>query len=161
MLALRVTAATLLILLSSCRRNEGHDDDPTSSANAVQTSDLVGLYEQAGGGRHVQLCVVRDSSGDNSFGIVSESPGAGSCAGSGSASRHGRVLQLQMAGDEECVIEGQIAGAQVILPGQLPAGCAYYCAPGATLAGNRLQKTGGAREDALRATDLAGDPLCG
>jgi hypothetical protein len=105
--------------------------------------------------------MISEGSGAASFGIVTEAPNGGSCGGAGEAVREGNVLRLAMAGDEECAIEAQIEGTQVTLPASLPEGCAYYCGPGATLAGIAFEKTGGTVEDAMRTTDLAGDPLCG
>jgi hypothetical protein len=71
------------------------------------------------------------------------------------------MLRLTMGGDERCMIPARITAGEVRFPGSLEPGCAYYCAAGASLAGEMLDKTGGTAEDAMRATDLAGDPLCG
>jgi hypothetical protein len=65
-----------------------------------------------------------------------------------------------MAGDSPCAIEARIDGGRVIFPASLPRGCAYYCAPGVQAAGVTFAKTGGTREDAVRARDIVGDPLC-
>ena len=104
--------------------------------------------------------MISERSGAASFALVAEASGGG-CGGAGEAVRQGDLLRLTMGGDEECVIEAQIAGARVTIPGSLPEGCAYYCAPGATLAGTAFEKIGGTTEDAMRALDPAGDPLCG
>jgi hypothetical protein len=65
-----------------------------------------------------------------------------------------------MSGDEPCTIEARIEGTRVAFPPSLPAGCAYYCSRGARFAGAAFDKTGGTAEDARRAQDLIGDPLC-
>lgn len=135
---------------------------PGAREAAVQTAELTGLYEGAGeGDRRDRICMVARGSGNTRFGIVTWGPEDRNCSGAGEAVRDGNVLRLSMAGDEECVIDAAIDGTTVTLPATPPQGCAYYCGPGESLAGKAFEKTGGTAEDALRATDLVGDPLCG
>lgn len=156
-------AALLMIpLLAGCGREEGEEAAGRQSRAPVQVAELTGFYQAGGKGEQsARMCMISESSGAASFGIVTETPNGGSCGGAGEAVRDGKILRLTMAGDEACAIEAQIDGSQVTLPTTLPAGCAYYCGPGATLAGATLAKTGGTADDAKRALDLAGDPLCG
>jgi hypothetical protein len=84
-----------------------------------------------------------------------------SCSGSGKAMREGDILRLTMAGDETCAIEARISGATLTLPQALPAGCAYYCGAQAKLAGASFAKKSSSVEDAMKAKDLVGEPLCG
>ncbi|MGI8704223.1 MAG: hypothetical protein ACR2JJ_00205 [Sphingomicrobium sp.] len=152
----------LIPLLAGCARGDGDESAGRETRDPVQTADLTGLYEARGeGGQSARMCMISDSSGRASFAIVTETRDAGSCGGAGEAVREARLLRLSMAGDEECVIEARVEDRQVTFPPNLPEGCAYYCAPGATLAGADFEKTGGTAKDAMRATDLAGDPLCG
>jgi hypothetical protein len=162
----------LIPLLAACGRGEGDDTaggdtrEPVKTAGRdsrepVQTADLTGLYEaRREDGRSARMCMTSDQSGTVSFAIVTEAPDGG-CGGAGEAVREAGLLRLTMGGDEECVINGRIAGTQVTFPTSLAQGCAYYCAAGASLAGVTLEKTGGTTPDAMRAIDLAGDPLCG
>ena len=156
----------LVPLLAACGRGGGDETAGPASRERgqqarVQIADLTGLYQARGeGGQRGRMCMISAKSGATAFGSVTEAPG-GSCGGAGEAVRKGNLLRLTMGGDEQCVIEARIAGTQVSLPPGLPQGCAYYCGPGATLAGSAFEKTGGAEEDAMRAMDLAGDPLCG
>ena len=157
-------AAVLLLipLVAACGSGDRNETAARDSREPVQLADLTGLYEARGGGEQsARMCMVSAQSGETSFGIVTETPGGASCGGAGKAVREGDVLRLTMGGDEACVIEAQIAGTQVTLPSSLAEGCAYYCGPGATLAGTVFEKIGGTAEDAMRALDLAGDPLCG
>jgi hypothetical protein len=71
------------------------------------------------------------------------------------------VLKLAMAGDSACTIEAAISGKTVKLPKEVPAGCSYYCGARASLAGTELTQTGTGKNDALKAKDLVGEPLCG
>ena len=98
--------------------------------------------------------------------------------GSGEAQRAGFVVYG--AGNANCAVSGRIEqarrrlgagpGGRCRLPhsahasqgdrsrsGRAPAACAYYCGPGASLAGKVVRPSG---ERARPVTDLAGDPLC-
>lgn len=143
----------------------GTAEDPSGDAAvlaAVQTANLTGLYEgrAEAGDERSRLCILDRGAGNARFGLVAATP-AGSCGGEGAALRIGAVLRLVMAGDERCEIEAAIDGARVAFPARVAPGCAYYCAPGATLAELALEKVGGTAQDAMRARDQVGDPLCG
>lgn len=133
---------------------------PDAARATVQTDTLTGLYESGQGPRQSQMCIV-DRSGGARFGLVLWGTGDASCSGAGMAVRAGNLLRLSMEGDQACVIEAQVDGTRVTFPSSLPAGCAYYCGGGASLARATFVKTGGTAEDASRARDLVGDPLCG
>jgi hypothetical protein len=78
--------------------------------------------------------------------------------GSGEAVRQGERLVLKMAGDSTCEIDARLAGGVVTLPASVPEGCAYYCGARAQFAARTLTRSG---DDATKARDLVGDPLCG
>lgn len=150
-----------ILLLAGCGSGDpGNDSAAADRATraAVQTATLTGLYQSAAG-QPSQLCIVDSGTGEARFGLVTRA--SGDCSGAGTALRQGGVLRLAMAGDERCTIEARIHGTQVALPATLPPGCSYYCAPGARMAAAAFDKVGGTAEDAMRARDLAGDPLCG
>ena len=155
MMAIDKNILILALALAAC-----NSDDPGEAP--VQTTQLTGFYAGQGDGeQRARMCMISAPSGAASFGIVTIDPDGGACSGAGEAVREGDVLRLAMAGEEECVIEAQITGDQVTLSATLPESCAYYCSPGASLANETFDKTGGTAEDALRANDLAGGPLCG
>lgn len=160
--AMKRAMLLLIPLLAGCGRGDGDETAGRQSREPAQTTDLTGLYEaREGGEQRARMCMVSDPSGTVSFAIAAEAPDGGSCAGAGEAVREGKLLRLTMGGDQQCVIEAQVAGTLVTLPRSLPEGCAYYCGPGASFAGAAFEKTGGTRQDAMRAMDLAGHPLCG
>ena len=128
----------------------------------MQIADLTGLYEGRGEGeRRSRICMIARADGIISFGLVAWTADGGACSGSGEVERQGEALRLTMAGNEQCLIEARMVGSELALATSVPQGCAYYCSPGAGIAGERFRKTGGTAAAALRATDLAGDPLCG
>lgn len=158
----RLTLVPFLFVAACGTGGEGESEAPDAREAAVQTAELTGLYEGEGEGeRRDRMCVIDRGTGIARFGIVTWAAGDANCSGAGEAVREGEALRLTMAGDEECMIEARIENGNVTLPAAIPEGCAYYCGPGATLAGKRFEKTGGTAEDAMRATDLVGDPLCG
>ena len=131
---------------------------PARPPGPVQTATLTGLYESAGAAPS-QLCITEQGRAAR-FGLVTRRNGRPGCSGAGAAVRTGAALRLTMDGDSACTIEARIDGARVTFPASLPRGCAYYCAPGAQAAGAAFAKTGGTRDDAVRARDIVGDPLC-
>lgn len=126
----------------------------------VQTATLTGLYE-TGGTPPSQLCVTGEGRAAR-FGLVIRRNGRPGCSGAGIAVRSGATLRLSMNGDSPCAIEARLNGGRVTFPASLPSGCSYYCAAGAAAGagGMAFEKTGGTREDALRARDIVGDRLC-
>ncbi|HEY0113037.1 MAG TPA: hypothetical protein VGB59_07765 [Allosphingosinicella sp.] len=129
---------------------------------AVATARLTGLYEGGSGPQKNQLCVIDRGSGDAQFGLVVWGPQLRSCSGAGQAVRSGDRLTLTMSGDQACVVEGRIQGGNITLVRGLSPGCRdYYCGSGAQLDGASFTRRGSTAEDALKARDIAGDPLCG
>ena len=157
---MRFASAVLMFALAAC--GKGNDAAaPDYRGEAVQTADLTGLYQGHGSGeRRARMCMVARPSGITSFGIVAWSPGGGTCGGAGEVTRRGSALRLAMTGDEKCVIDARMNGRRVTFAASVPEGCAYYCGPAATLAGQTFKKTGGTAEAVDRARDLVGDPLC-
>lgn len=131
-----------------------------AASTAIGTTRLTGLYEGGQAGQRNQLCVVDKGTGNAQFGIVVWGANMHSCSGAGQIVRERDTLRLQMAGDSECEIRATVNGTTVTLPRTLPAGCSYYCGARAQFAGATLTRTGATAEDAMKAKDLAGDPLC-
>jgi hypothetical protein len=123
-------------------------------------SSLTGLYEGGDTSRENQLCMVENEGEAPRFGLVVWGTNLNSCSGSGTAERSGDRLRLKMAGDETCAIDARISGSSIILPDSVPDGCAYYCGANARLTGARFDRVGTGRDDAAKAKDLVGDPLC-
>lgn len=161
-------ALVLLIGLTGCRDGVGAGNGATAgppiaapAGQPAQTATLIGLYEGGEGPRRNQMCMLQREGGPATFGIVTWSSGETNCSGVGRATRDGDRLRLAMEGDESCQIDARMEGRRVTLPDRLPSGCAYYCGPNARLSGAAFDKTGGSEQDAMRAVDLVGDPLCG
>ncbi|HZG08196.1 MAG TPA: hypothetical protein VEZ70_04355 [Allosphingosinicella sp.] len=133
---------------------------PGPAKSAVQTAALTGLYEGAAGPQRSQLCIIDKGSGNAQFGINIWGGNMHSCSGAGSAVRAGNKLSLTMAGDQSCTLNATIEGGRVTMPKGVAQGCAYYCGSRARFDGQVLERTGSSAADAMKAVDLAGDPLC-
>lgn len=120
---------------------------------------LTGLFEGGAGPQKNQLCMI-EKSGATQFGLVVWGGNMHSCSGSGWATRDGATLRLSMAGDSTCTIDAKIEGETISLPASLPSGCAYYCGARAKLGAETFRRNGATTADAMKAVDLAGDPLC-
>ena len=160
-----------LLILGGCSGGEGEGDGnalaPATSGKSAaapvrpgEIGALTGLYEGGDVSRKNQLCMVENKGEQPRFGLVVWGANQHSCSGSGTAVREGDRLSLKMAGDETCVIEARISGSSILLPESVPDGCAYYCGAQARLTAARFDKVGSARDDAAKAKDLVGDPLC-
>lgn len=154
------SAMALILILAGCG-TENPQTNAGAEAPATKASGLTGLYEGGTGERRDRMCIIDRGPGNVSFGLVTWGGGDHNCSGTGAAVREGGSLRLNMAGDEACVIEARIEGGRIILPAAAPEGCAYYCGARATLANVAFEKVGATAEDAMRATDLVGEPLCG
>ena len=131
---------------------------PGESPRAGLTT-LTGLFEGGTGPQKNQLCMI-EKGNSAQFGLVVWGGNMHSCSGSGEATRDGATLRLAMAGDSACTIDAKIDGETVTLPASAPAGCGYYCGARAQLGAAAFTRKGATAADAMKAVDLAGDPLC-
>ena len=108
----------------------------------------------AGAGRD-RLCIA-GTAGALRGGMVTYAANArANCTVAGSLTMAGDRLTLKPQGEGACQIGFTIKGDRAAT-GAIPASCAYYCGPGATLAGKAFKRD----PKSSLATDLAGDPLC-
>lgn len=168
---MRATLILTLMLLSACGRNqpetaeagpEGTGSPPRRVFNAEgNLTRLTGLYESGRRQVRSQLCIIESSGMPARFAMVVRGAGDRSCSGGGMVSRDGEALTFTMAGESDCRLRARVEGREVILSDTAPAGCSYYCTAGTDLGGTRFAMVAASVEDALRARDLAGEPLCG
>jgi len=88
-------------------------------------------------------------------GVIAYGEGGLNCSASGRLDAANGALALVPSGEDECRFPLAFAGGTVTI-GAVPAACAYYCAPGATLAGKSFRQS----PNAEPVTDLAGESLC-
>ncbi|HEU0310337.1 MAG TPA: hypothetical protein VFR36_03850 [Sphingomicrobium sp.] len=134
------TLLVIVMLLSAC-----------SQQPASETSIATGTF--AGQGRD-RLCIVGEP-GAYRGGLIAFGQGDGNCSASGRIEAQGDQIVLVPRGEGACRIPMTLEG-NVIRIADVPAACAYYCGPGARLAGKAYNRA----DMGAQAVDLAGDPLC-
>jgi hypothetical protein len=108
-----------------------------------------------GNGRD-RLCIQRSGNSIRA-GLITYGAGDTNCSATGAFVKAGADWVLVPAGESDsgCRIPVAIAGNSAAI-GNPPTSCAYYCGPGAEMAGKSFDL--GRKADA--AADFAGDPLC-
>ena len=129
----------LILLLPSCTQQPS---DPS-----LATGTFVGQ------GRD-RLCIAGEP-GNYRGGLIAYGEGDVNCSASGRIDVQNGKFALVPRGEGACRVPLEIQGNTVRI-GELPAACAYYCGPGADLAGKSYNRA----NMGAQATDLAGDPLC-
>jgi hypothetical protein len=145
---------------ASARQISAAGPSEGTSGSSAASAGLTGLYEGGAAAQRNQLCMI-EKGGKTQFGLVVWGGNMHSCAGAGEAVRDGKSLTLKMTGDESCVIDATLDAATIRLPDTIPAGCSYYCGARARLSGAAFTRAGAGAGAAMKAVDLAGDPLCG
>jgi ethanolamine utilization microcompartment shell protein EutL len=151
----------ILALVAGCGASgRGQGDGGGAGSAAGAAGPLIGLYQSGAGVRASQMCILRKAD-KAQFGVTVWGRNLRACSGAGTATLSGERLTLVMAGDSPCTLDATLKGGIVAFPASIPATCAYYCGAGASFADVRLTKQGSTRADALKAKDVAGEPLCG
>ena len=129
----------LALLLAAC------------SQQSTEPSLATGTF--AGEGRD-RLCLAGEP-GNYRGGLIAFGQGEVNCSASGKIEVQGNQLALVPRGEGDCRIPLTLEGNNIRI-GEVPAACAYYCGPGATMAGKSYNRS----DMGAAVTDLAGDPLC-
>jgi hypothetical protein len=132
-----------------------------AAAPAHAVAALDGLWEGGAAAHRDQLCLV-EKGGRTQFGVVVWGANLASCSGAGEATRDGDSLTLRMTGDSACTIAATAADGRIVFRSASGPGCAdYYCGHSARFDGAAFSQKGAGAAAARKATDIAGDPLCG
>ncbi len=107
----------------------------------------------AGEGRD-RLCIAGEPGGYRA-GLIAYGPDNVNCSAAGRLEGSGTGWDLVPKGEGDCRIPLAIE-ENAVRVGQVPAACAYYCGPGATMNGRSYNRA----DMGAKAVDLAGDPLC-
>ena len=141
---MRALTISLTLLLAACG---GSDQAANERAAAPLETSAATTASYAGSGRD-RLCL----GGPNSAAaVISYGAGDNNCL------VRGRIEggALIPNGDDSCRIPVTESGGTITL-GTPPPSCAYYCGPGASLAGKAFTRMAAPEP----VTDIAGDPLC-
>ena len=121
------------------------------SQEAAQPSLATGTFAAEGRDR---LCIAGEP-GAYRAGLIAYGQDNANCSVAGRLDPSGNGWVLVPKGEGDCRIPLTIDGKTVRV-GQPPAACAYYCGPGASLAG----KSYNGADMGAKVVDYAGEPLC-
>jgi len=106
-----------------------------------ETIDLAGLYTNAGGGGPDRLCASGARDAGYSIGLLVAFGARSQCEATGAARFDGDRVAIEVLRTAsgkpvaDCRFLARFDGAQLSLPGSVPAACAAACTPRASLAG--------------------------
>ena len=140
---MRVLVFSLTLLLAAC----GSGEQAANEAIASPEAGAAANASFAGAGRD-RLCIAASNA---AAAVVSYGEGDNSCLVRGQIESGALIPH----GDESCRIPVTKAGDKLTF-GTPPATCAFYCGPGASLAGKTFTRMAKAEP----VSDIAGDPLC-
>jgi hypothetical protein len=162
-------ALAVLLLASGCHR----DPAPTAS---VQGKSATGLEEAA-----IQAGVIHDPDDSDITGLYARDtdrvcvvPGATayrigvfvdygdqlSCGGSGTATRVGETLHVDMDGAERCSFDAHFDGDRIAFPGRVPDACGKICSRRASIAALEVDRLSESVSEASTLRDGKGKLLC-
>lgn len=116
---------------------------------------LTGLFTR----ENDRLCVVEQGDAAR-IGIVSDYGDGLACAARGIARRRGDTLAVELGAAGDCSFTAQFDGERVVLPARLPAGCARFCAPRASLSALSVERLSSSESEAAALRDARGRLLC-
>ena len=165
----RVVVATLL-LLAACSRGAAPVDNKTAKAAtgleaaAIQAgvipdpndTDITGLYARDTD----RVCVVPSASAYR-IGVFVDYGDQQSCGGSGTATRVGENLHVEIDGAEGCGFDARFDGDRIVFPARVPDGCHSICARRASLAALDVDRLSESVSEASTLRDGKGRLLCG
>lgn len=95
---------------------------------------LAGRYETRSDLGVDKFCAVGDG-GDFKIGMLAVFGPDSKCEAQGSAEFAGEKVRITLTGKDSCRFDAEFDGIQLRFPGEVPAGCASYCSPRASMSG--------------------------
>jgi hypothetical protein len=119
-------------------------------------SEIAGLYARDTD----RICIVPTTIGYKIGAFVDYGDGI-TCSGSGTASRVGETLHIELGEGEACGFDAKFNGEKITLPGALPEGCNKLCNRRASYAGLEVSRLSESAAEAAAMRDANGKRLCG
>lgn len=163
-------ALALLLLLGACSggkpaENAAAPQDLESAAierglvRDPRDTEIAGLYARDTD----RVCIVPDGQGYK-IGAFVDYGDKITCSGSGTVTRVGEKLRIELGGgdgDDKCGFNARFDGDKIYFPGNVPDACAKLCARRASYAGLEVSRMSESIAEASAMRDSAGKPLCG
>lgn len=158
-------AVALFLALAACSEGQGgsRDGPPQDLESAAierglirdpTDTEIAGLYARDTD----RVCVVRNGMGYRVGAFVDYGDGI-TCSGSGTLTRSGETLRIELGGDA-CSFSARFDGEAVRFPGSLPDGCKRLCNQRASFAGLEARRLSDSEAEARAMRDSAGRRLC-
>ncbi|RYD67737.1 MAG: hypothetical protein EOP58_02380 [Sphingomonadales bacterium] len=159
-------ALPLLLLLAACGGTPGgnqaapQDLETAAIERGLVTdpkdTEIAGLY-----GRDTdRVCIVPATIGYR-IGAFVDYGDKITCSGTGTVSRVGETLHIELGGDDSCSFDARLSSDSIAFPGALPEGCSKLCARRASFAGLDVARMSESVAEAASMRDAAGKRLCG
>ncbi|HEX8302395.1 hypothetical protein [Sphingomonas sp.] len=158
-------ALALLLVLEACSGQQAAKDQaPQDLEKAAierglvrnpQDSDIAGLYSRDTD----RICIVPSTIGYRIGAFVDYGDGI-TCSGTGTASRAGETLRIELGADKACGFDAKFDGEKITLPGALPEGCTKLCNRRASYAGLEVSRLSESVAEAAAMRDTSGKRLC-
>lgn len=120
-------------------------------------SEIAGLYARDTD----RICIVPDRQLGYRIGAFVDYGDRITCSATGTVSRVGEALHVELGDDESCSFDARFDGEKISFPGALPDGCNKYCARRASYAGLEVARLSESAAEAAAMRDSAGKRLCG
>lgn len=144
---MRVLALLGLLALSACGGNDEKSAPQTDASRSLDEQAisrgllpdpdgraLAGRYETRSDLGVDKFCAVGDE-GEFSIGMLAVFGPDSKCEAQGSAEFADDKVRITLSGKESCSFDAEFDGIQLRFPGSVPAGCASYCSPRASMSG--------------------------
>lgn len=161
-----------LLLLAACsgaKQPAGADKPQDLEAAAIERglvrspkdSEIAGLYARDTD----RVCIVPDAAIGYRIGAFVDYGDRITCSGSGTVTRAGETLHIELggkdgAGDAGCSFDAKFDGDKIVFPGALSDGCAKLCARRASYAGLEVSRLSESAAEAAAMRDANGKRLC-
>ena len=163
----RGTALLILLAAAGCKpaaapvSNVVQPEDLESAAiergmvRDPRNTEITGLYARDTD----RVCIVGDDSGYR-IGAYVDYGDRITCSGSGTVTRYGSRLHVELGQGVGCSFDAHMNGDKVIFPGNVPDGCARLCARRASFAGLAAARMSDSEAEARAMRDRSGRLLC-
>ncbi len=158
-----------LLVLAACSRGAAPAENKTAraatglEAAAIQAgvipdpndTDITGLYARDTD----RVCIVPGASAYR-IGVYVSYDERENCGGSGTATRAGENVHVEMDGAEGCGFDARFEGDRLVFPARVPDGCQKICSHRASLAALDVDRLSESVSEASTLRDGKGRLLC-
>jgi len=162
-------AVLALLLLAGCGRHGGTSNAAAPAPNDLESAaiaagvipdpksaDITGLYAR----ETDRMCVVPSSDAFR-VGVFVDYDDNQNCSGTGTVTRAGETLHLEMDNAPGCSFDAQFEGDRIVFPGRLPSACDHLCKGRASMTALNLDRLSESASEASTLRDGKGRLLCG